>query len=151
MDKLNFYHQKRRDGGVRTGIEFNDERMLELYEPGNLPQDSALLWFVDVRCSGKNLPSEPEQIRSWFLGRGDIIQRALQEFSQDLFVGIDADWPMRKTIVPSRNGVRMAIYCSVTRRFTGKEISAILSDLAKNWSKIIRVLPAHMHPMPANG
>jgi hypothetical protein len=150
MDKLNFYRQKRRDGGVRTGIEFNDERVLELYEPGNLPQDSALLWFVDVRCSGKNLPSEPEAIRNWFLERGSAIQAALREFSRDLIAGIDPDWPMRKTIVPSRNGVRIAIYCSATRRLSGREISEILSDLAKTWPHIIKHLGDHTLAATAN-
>jgi hypothetical protein len=151
MDKLNFYRQKRRDGGVRTGIEFNNERMLELYEAGRPPLDSALLWFVDVRCSGKNLPSEPEMIRNWFLERDNIIQTALHQFSQDLIAGIDADWPMRKTIVPTRHGIRMAIYCSATRRLTGTEISDILSSLAKAWPKVIRQLPVYALPVSANG
>lgn len=150
MDKLNFYRQKRRDGGIRTGIEFNDERVLELYEPGNLPEESALDWFVDVRCSGRNLPAEPEAIQNWFLARSDIIQTALRQFSQELIAGIDSDWPMRWTIVPTRNGVRMAIYCSATRRLTGREISEILSDLAKNWPKVIRSLPPRVHSVSAN-
>lgn len=150
MDKLNFYHQKRRDGGIRTGIELNDERVLERYEPGNPQQDSALLWFVDIRCLGKHLPSEPETARDWFLERGEIIQNALRELANELIAGIDSDWPMRKPI-PTRNGVQMAIYCSAMRRLSGREISQILSDLAKKWSKTIEGLDTYAHSVSTNG
>src|SRR5437867_195824 len=130
MDKLNFYRQKRRDGGLRTGIEFNDARVLERFEPGDSPQDSALLWFVDVRCSGGSLPSEPESVRRWFLQKGGFIRAALHELSKELVAGIDPGWPIRRTI-PTPDGMRMAVYCSATRRLTGREIAEILSDLEK--------------------
>ena len=57
MHKLTFYHQKRRDGGLRTGVDFDDERVLERFEPGDLARDSALEWFVDIRCRGETLPA----------------------------------------------------------------------------------------------
>ena len=150
MDKLSFYHQKRRDGGLRTGIELNDERVLERFEPGDSPQDSTLLWFVDVRCSGRNLPSEPEAIRRWFLEKSEIVRAALCQLSEDLIAGIDPGWPIRR-LIPTTDGVRMAVYCSATRRLSGREISEILSDLEKAWPKVIRKLVSYAHPVPANG
>jgi hypothetical protein len=149
MDKLNFYHQKRSDGGLRTGIDFNDERVLERFEPGDAPSDSALLWFVDVRCSGENLPSEPDAIRCWFFDRSEIICAALREMAQNLLAGIDPGWPMRHPIID--DGVRMAIYCSATRRLTGREISEILSDLAKTWPDVIRSLASYAHSVSSDG
>ena len=98
MDELNFYHQKRRDGGLRTGIDTNDERVLERFEPGNAAQDSALLWFVDVRCSGESLPAEPELIRRWFLDRTGTIQAGLRSLAVELSAGMDRDWPLKKEI-----------------------------------------------------
>ena len=150
MDKLNFYHQKRRDGGLRTGIDFNDERVLETFEPGNSRPDALLLWFVDIRCSGENLPSEPEAIRDWFLGRGEAIQAALLELSAELRAGIDSDWPLKKEI-PTRDGVRMAIYCSATRRLSGREISGVLVSLEGAWPAVIRELASYADPLLANG
>jgi hypothetical protein len=150
MNRLNFYRQKRRDGGLRTGIDLNDERVLEIYEPGDSPPDSALLWFVDVRCSGENLPSDPEAIRNWFLGRSDTIRAGLRDLSKELLAGIDADWPIRK-VLAAQDAVRIAIYCSVTRRFEGREISEILSDLESKWPEVIRSLGTYVHPVFTNG
>lgn len=148
MNKLTFYHQKRRDGGLRTGVEVNDERVLETYEPGELRKDSALLWFVDVRCSGQRIPNEPEAVRQWLLERHAEIGAALRQLSEELPAGIDKDWPIRKQV--SASDVRMAIYCSATRRLSGREISRVLSDLAKRWAEIVRRLGTY-EAIPANG
>lgn len=150
MDKLNFYHQKRGDGGLRTGIEFNDERVLETFTLGDGLQDSALLWFVDVRCQGENLPSEPEAIRSWILARGEMIRGALRELAGELSAGIDSDWPLKKDL-GTQDGVRIAIYCSAIRRLSGREISSVLSALATTWSDAVRNLGSYAHPVPAHG
>lgn len=45
MKSLTFYHQKRKDGGVCTGVELDGERVLEQFKPGGGLQDSALEWF----------------------------------------------------------------------------------------------------------
>jgi hypothetical protein len=150
MDKLNFYRQKRRDGGVRTGIEFNDEPVWEIFEPGNLPQESALLWFVDVRCSGENLPNEPELIRSWLLQRSHVIQSGLQQLAKDLVAGIDPDWPIRRPVV-TEGDVRITIYCSAMRRLSGTEISDVLADVAKSWPDTVRNLCNSGHSVSTNG
>lgn len=150
MDKLNFYHQKRRDGGLRTGIDFNDERVLETFDLGDGPQDAALLWFVDIRCAGENLPSEPEAIRGWFLARGEMIRSALRDLAGELSAGIDSDWPLKKDL-GMHDGVRMAIYCSATRRLSGREISSVLSALATTWGDAVRTLGSYAEPALANG
>jgi hypothetical protein len=150
MDKLNFYHQKRGDGGLRSGIDLNEQRVLENFEPGNLPQDSALLWFIDIRCSAEKLPSEPESIRHWFLDRNDVIQPALRQLANDLCAGIDRDWPFRR-VIPTQDGVQMVIFCSAIQRLTGREISQILTDLAKSWPALIDNLDSYENPVLAHG
>ena len=149
MHKLTFYHQKRRDGGLRTGVDCDDERVLERFEPGNLPSDSALEWFVDIRCRGETLPPEPEQIREWFLSRSGPIQTALRQFADDCVAGIDKDWPLRREI-PSSDGVGMAIYCSATRRLSGREIASVIAELAAKWPVLLRELPSYTPPVSAN-
>ena len=150
MDKLNFYHQKRGDGGLRSGIDFNDERVLESYEAGDQPQDSALLWFVDVRCAAENLPQEPESIRRWFLDRSEIIQSALDQMAEELGAGIDSGWPVKKDILTT-DGVRMAMYCSAIRRLTGRQISKVLSDLRNAWPNLIGHLDTYEHSVLTHG
>ena len=144
MDKLEFYHQKRSDGGLRSGIDFNDERVLESFVPGTQPEDSTLLWFIDVRCSGENLPHEPESIRNWLLNRSEAIQSALNELAEELRAGIDNGWPLKKDIL-TQDGIGMALYCSAIRRLTGRQISQVLSDLKTTWPDLITHLDAYEH------
>jgi hypothetical protein len=146
MKKLTFYYQKRRDGGLRTGVELDGERILENFEPGSLPQDSALLWFVDVRYSGEGIPDQPEAVRQWLLQRSDKIRMALRELSAELTAGMDNDWPLKKE-VPAANGVEMAIYCSAMRRVNGREISTILSNLEQHWPNILQTFASYEHPI----
>jgi hypothetical protein len=149
MDKLAFYHQKRKDEGLRTGIDFNDERVLERFEPGELPRDSALVWFVDIRCTGEALPSQPEAIREWFLNRSALIQTALRQLANDCGAGIDNDWPLKQEI-PTTDGIAMAIYCSAIRRLSGREIASVLTELEANWPVLLRELPSYTAPVSAN-
>lgn len=147
---MTFYHQKRRDGGLRTGVEFDGECLLERYDPGENPRDSALLWYVDVRCLGEQLPDEPEAVRQWLLERGDPIRAALRELAEELGAGMDDEWPLKKEI-SSANGVRMAIYCSAMRRLDGREISAVLSDLASQWQELLDKMVSYEHSLSAHG
>jgi hypothetical protein len=149
MDKLTFYHQKRRDGGLRTGVDSNDERVLERYEPGDLPRDSALIWFVDIRCTAEALPSGPEGIREWFLSRSGPIQTALRQLADDCVAGIDKDWPLKRQI-PTSDGVVMAIYCSAMRRLSGREMASVLAELEAKWPVLVRELPSYAPPVSAN-
>src|SRR5438445_6610645 len=100
MDKVTFYYQKRQDGGLRAGVDFNGDRVLERFEPGpqEEPRNSALLWFVDLRCAGEGLPSEPEELRKWFLDRSKPIQSALRQLAKDLAAGIESDWPLKRDV-----------------------------------------------------
>ena len=149
MDKLIFFHQQRRDGRVRTGIELNDDLILEEFSQTQEPADSALLWFVDVRCIGSNLPSRPENARAWFLDRSSLIQEALNDLARELGAGIDSQWPLKKEL-PSIGPNRIAIYCSAVHRLTGLEISKVLADLGRNFQEIVRSL-GHCEPVEANG
>ena len=149
MDKLTFYYQKRKDGGLRTGIDFNDERVLERFEPGESPSDSALIWFVDIRCTGEALPSQPEEIREWFANRSALIRTALRQLADDCRAGIDSDWPLKREI-STTDGVAMAIYCSAIRRVSGRDIASVLTELEAKWSAWLRELPSYTPPISVN-
>jgi hypothetical protein len=144
MKTLTFYHQKRHDGGVRTGVELGNERILERFDPGSPEEDSKLLWWIDVRCSQKTWPSEPEEVRAWLLERenAEKIENGLKDLAAELPAGIDIDWPAQH-IVLSHAGIKIEILYSAMRRVDGCQIKSVLSDLAKNWRTIIANLPSH--------
>jgi hypothetical protein len=140
MKQLIFYHQKRRDGGLRTGVEVNDEPVLEEFKLGRQPEDSRLLWFIDVRSIGTKVPTQPEPVRRWLLQIGPSVRTALRELAEEIRAGIDSDWPVKKD-VPSPQGTKTAIYCSAMRRMDGRKIVHVISELQENWDQVIQQLP----------
>jgi hypothetical protein len=141
MKKLTFYQQKRCDGGVRTGVEVEDETMLERFEPGSPPEDSRLLWWIDVRCSQRTWPTNPEDVRAWLLGNADRIANGLNTLAAELRAGIDADWPS-KYVVSGHDRVKMEILCSAMHRVDGRQIATALTELAKRWRNMMAELPS---------
>jgi len=96
------------------------------------------------------LPSEPDTARKWFLERGEIVRTGLRQLAEELRAGIDSDWPGKKEI-PNSDGVSMAIYYSAMRRFSGRDISGVLFDLAENWPRILQEMGSYEHPIPVHG
>ena len=142
MKTITFYHQKRRDGGVRTDIELQGDRLLEIFKPGRGEPDSALDWFVDVRSRGRNLPSDPEAVRELLLRWGDQIGIHLEQMATDLHAGIDPDWPFTSDVFISAAGVTTEIVCSAVRRLSGREIGRVLLKLKRDWPRLIESLRA---------
>ncbi len=136
MSELIFFRQKRRDGGVRTGIEFDEETLFDMFEPGSETADAALVWFVDIRCTGSNLPSNCDAAHKWFRDRSSVVKSELDKLATHLRAGIDADWPLRKEI-NSGPDLKMAIYYSAMNRITGTEMSEVFSSLANQWDNIL--------------
>src|SRR5438876_12275597 len=100
MTEFAFYRQKRRDGGIRTGIEINGETELGLEEgfTGD-EQDPVLLWFVDLRMEGKKLPTDPEEVRQWLLKHSPGICAGFQLLAGEIQAGVDFNtypylWPV---------------------------------------------------------
>ena len=124
-----------------TGAEINGERVLELFKPGRAAFDSALDWFVDLRCRGRNLPEDPESIRGWFLEQGPTIQTHLERIAEELRAGMDSDWPLTRGVTIAK-GVEAKFVCSAVRRLTGRDIGKILLNLGKAWPRLIASLPS---------
>jgi len=142
MKSLTFYHQKRKDGGVRTGVELDGERVLEQFKPGRGAPDSALEWFVDVRCRGQRLPDDSEAVRRWLLGQSAEIQAHLERMANELRTGMDPDWPLTSEMDSTANGVAIKIVCSAVRRLSGRDIGQVLLQLKRSWGRLIASLPA---------
>jgi hypothetical protein len=140
MKTLNFYHQKRRDGGIRTGVDLDGDPVLEAFKPGCGPVDSALEWFVDVRCSGRRLPADGEAARAWLLQRGDAIGGQLAEMADELRAGIDPDWPLTRTMPEAANGVEVEVVCSAIRRLTARDVRQVLLRLKESWQMLVSSL-----------
>lgn len=149
MKTLTFYHQKRTDGGVRTGVEINGQRVLERFTPGRGAPDSALEWFVDVRCRGRHIPEDPEAVRRWLLDRSGEIQEQLEGLANNLRAGMDPDWPLTSDVSGVRDGVAAQIVCSTIRRLTGRDIGQVLIQLKRSWRRLVSSLPVLRTEMAA--
>lgn len=142
MTKLTFYRQVRKDGGIRTGVEVNEDPVLGQFQEGDQESDSALEWFVDVRCSVSTLGHDPEEARRWLLRHALVIQTALKNLAEELKPGMDSSSVLRRRIAGAPTGVQMEIVCSALRRVTGQEMATVLLDLGTRWPGLIRGLPA---------
>ena len=142
MKNLTFFRQKRIDGSVRTGVELGEQRMLESFEPGSPEEDPTLIWWIDVRCTKRTWPSEPEGVRAWLLKNAQTFQKALKDYAAEMGAGIDINWPVQH-IVPGGADIKMQISCSAMQRVAGREIPTELAELANHWQSIIAELPSN--------
>ena len=140
MKTINYYRQERADGGKRTGVEIDGETVLERFEPGKKTEDSALLWFVDIRCSGDHLPATADEARTWLLKKSALIQAGLGEVANELRAGIDFSAPLSRDISEAGNGVTINICCSATRRLQGREMARVLMDTSDLWEEHLQNL-----------
>jgi hypothetical protein len=143
VSKICFYRQKRRDGGLHTGVLIEGGTALELDEGIDWKdQDPVLVWWVDVRCEGKKLPLRPEPARQWLLDHTEVIQKAFETLAQVLEVGLDQNtWPLLWPVPIAPRGTKMVIGCCALYRSDGLLFKEILTDLAAHWREWIKKLP----------
>lgn len=138
MPKLTLYRQARVDGGIRTEVEINGVTCWGLFAEGEGDPDPALLWYVDVRCEGEDLPTEPATARDWLLKQAPTMRQALAAVAEELSVGVDHDlWPLRREIAGLPTGVSGQIVVSAIRRLTERQISAAISDMSAHWTEFV--------------
>lgn len=147
MTKLTFFYHKRKDAAVRIGVEVEEDRVLERYIPGQENSDSALLWYIDVRCStDEEISADSEAVRKFFLKLSTPIQVALKSVANELSVGLDSDiWPNKWGLKNLPQGISGEIVCSATRRITDGELVNVLLTLANEWPELI----ADLQPLAA--
>jgi hypothetical protein len=152
MHELTFFRQARYDGGVRMGIELDGEvaLLIDFHEGPPEEQDnplgSALLWYVDIRCRGEALPTEPESVRQWFLTHSSVFRAGLTEFAEQIMAGTDDDFPLRWTSFPGHPAdVEIELVCSSIRRIRGREFADVILDLADRFEDYLRTLSGQVH------
>jgi hypothetical protein len=146
MATLTFYRQARADGGLRTGIEIDGETLLEDYLPGGQEHDPALLWYVDLRCEGDSLPTEPEAVREWFLENARLIQSGFATCAEELKVGVDSfdqDFrPYERRIGQTPDGTVLRVCVSAVRRMDARKIAVELRRIGAEWDRSLHALPS---------
>jgi hypothetical protein len=131
--KLTFFHQKRKDEAVRTGVEVEDELLLQKFTPGMEDKDSALLWYVDVRCGlDKPIDAEPSAARTFLESIAEPISRTLSAVADELQAGLDSEvWPLQRKIESLPEDVKGEVVCSAMKRSTDGEIAGVLRHLGR--------------------
>ncbi len=117
MPKLTFYRQGRIDGGVRIGIELDEDTVFELFEEGGPEPDPTLFWYVDLRCQGPALPEDPRKARDWLIDHSEVICDGFSRCASEFEAGRDLDsYPLiwnEFHRVPA--GVDMTIACATKK------------------------------------
>jgi hypothetical protein len=147
MPELTFYRQARRDGGLRTGIELDGSTTLladfqeGLPELQDDPLAASLVWYVDVRCHGDDLPTEPEAARHWFLENRITIEEGLGALAEQVAVGTDDAFPVRWADFPGApEGVQIEVVCSAIRCLERREIAKVLRQVASGFEGFLNEL-----------
>lgn len=142
MTKIGYYRQKRLDGGMRTAITFEDSPVLGQYAAAKDDSNPVLAWYVDIRCEGRRLPTEPEpeRLRAWFLKHAQQMREGLSQLAEELKAGVDtSSWPLERSIAGLR-GVKTRIICAAIRSLTALDIAAVLKDVEDHLEERIRNL-----------
>jgi hypothetical protein len=139
MTKLIFFHQRRKDGGIRTGIEINDDLVLEQFIPGTSELDPVLLWYIDVRLEfKKSISPEANSVRTAVSAIANPIREALRASANEFQAGIDRGiWPARRKISGLPSGISGEVVCSTTRALRLEDLSAAFAALGRDFSKIV--------------
>jgi hypothetical protein len=140
MPHLTFYRQKRIDGGIRMGLELDQETLFEEFEEGGPESDPVLVWYVDLRCDGPGVPGTAAAAWSWLLDNEDRIVEGFWKCAREYLTGIDPDaYPLLWSDFPNPPpDVRLTIAYAALRRLDGRALVAVLNDVAEHWAERIR-------------
>jgi hypothetical protein len=142
MPKLTRYFQKRYDEGFRTGVELDDDRIVEKFREGKGPRDPALLWYVDWIAEGRGVPADPTLALQWLIDQKPVVTQGFEAFATHLRAGADPDiFALEWHDFDGRpRDVTMRISCSATRRVDARRMAEVLDKIAKNWTRDLREL-----------
>jgi hypothetical protein len=141
MPKLTLYKQVRLDGGERTGLAIDNVLRLATFVSGSDDYDPALSWYLDVRCEGASVPSDPEEARAWLLNHAALFESGLHRLADELKAGVDAGiYPAQRLMEHPPEGAAVKFVCSAMRRLSGLEIAAHIEQTANEWSALVRGL-----------
>ena len=135
MTDVQFYHQERVDGGMRSGVYVGGEAMLHGFIPGSEERNPALSWYTDVTLSTPSPPDDATAL-AWLLDHASEIRAALDGAADQLSSGIDADaMPWECVTTGAEGPIRVSV--SAMRRFPARDIAHNLRRLASaDWSAL---------------
>src|SRR6266568_8390513 len=133
MAKITFFRQARADGGIRMGLDLDGQCVAHHFEPGSDENDPRLIWFVDLRCQGRQLPRSAETAIQWLRGKASMIKAAFAELAHTLELGVDDYIPQEHVLKGAPKGVRMAIVYYSARRVAARQIRRHVRETGERW------------------
>jgi hypothetical protein len=145
MGKLTFYRQVRADGGIRMGLDVDDDSLAHHFEPGPDDDDPRLLWFIDIRCQGKKVPTTFDDGADWLRENSKRIKSALSDLANELAPGIDSDIVPGRTMVPGMPpGAKIEIVFTATKRVLARDMAKHLREFRDHFEDYLDTLkPVH--------
>jgi hypothetical protein len=137
--QFTFYHQKRFDGGIRTGVELPTGEEWQHFEPGtDADSEPALLWYIDIVGRGDGVPQDIAQVVQDLRDHHCDVQRVLNEAADRLSAGVDhSGWPYRVDFPKCWEGVNLTISGGAIRRLEALEIADTLRDVSNRWLNLL--------------
>ena len=137
MPSIIFYRQARVDGGAHTGIDVNGDS-LEYFESGTGDHDPALVWYVDLRLEGDDLPDNPEEVSQWLLDHELLVNSTYRQLAERLEVGVDPDvWPLQVASTQAPAGIGVVAVCSCMRRILARQMGKTVTDIEEHWKEYL--------------
>ena len=135
MAEVQFYHQERVDGGMRSGVLVDGDAILHGFVAGREERDPALTWYADVTLTTDTPPGD-EAVLAWLKAHTSEIRTALADAAERLNGGIDADvMPWEFVTAGPQGEIRVSV--SAMRRLTARAIAQKLCWLASaDWSSL---------------
>jgi len=142
MATITLYRQARFDGGLRTGIDVDGETIFEHYQPESGDSNPALLWYMDIRLSGDQLPSDPLEARDWLAANSEFFRGQLERIAEEnLEAGFDAELrPFRRRLEGCPEGCSGEVVISAVRRLEARDIAGHVRNLADHWGAVLAEL-----------
>jgi len=145
MSTIVFFRQARVDCGIHTGIDVNGTGW-EYYEPGSDERDPALVWYVDLRAQGVDLPDSPEDARQWLLENEPLVIATYRQLAERLEVGIDPDmWPLQVENAQTPAGVSITAVCYCMSRISARQMRQTVQEIGEHWREYLDRLPQVQH------
>jgi hypothetical protein len=140
MPDITFYRQARADGGVRTGIEIDNQTVLSRFEEGVSDEDPSIVWYVDVRFRGTSLPRNALAAREFLIENEKTVRRLLSDLAETIPAGIDPGaWPIRREMKIGSK-IKVEVASSAVRRYEASRLADTLRDLAAHWRELVEGL-----------
>lgn len=146
MATITFFRQRRRDGGLHTGVDVGNDTVLRRFVAGKAESDPTLLWYVDVSADGSGVPATAEAAREWLAEHAAEVRTLLEQLATDVRAGTDPDAnPVQRQVVLNVGGhrrVKLTVSAAFVNRGEAAKLPRTIRQIGDRWAEYVGDLVA---------